>query len=245
MVSLHEAIQHSCNVYFYVLGRKLGIDRIADVAAKFGLGETTGIDLGGEVTGLLPSTEWKRRVLGVPWYPGETISVAIGQGRISVTPLQMARAVGILANGAKMPLHLAEDPERLIPVRQDRITFASQEANLELIRQAMWSSVNEWGTGRGARVAGFDVCGKTGTAQTIGKETESTLSDEVRVKYVPNAWFTGFAPRHDPEIVVAVIIQRGGSGGSAAAPVAGKIFSRYYQKYRQEPDRNLTVALQN
>lgn len=244
-VSLHEAIQHSCNVYFYVLGRKLGIDRIANVAAKFGLGETTGIDLRGEVTGVLPSTEWKRRVLGVPWYPGETISVAIGQGRISVTPLQLARAIGILATGVKMPLHLTEDTDQLVPVRQDRITFASQKANLELIRQAMWSSVNEWGTGRGARVAGFEVCGKTGTAQTIGKEAESTLSDELRVKYVPNAWFTGFAPRHDPEIVVAVIIQRGGSGGSAAAPVAGRIFSRYYQKYRQESDQDLTVALQN
>jgi penicillin-binding protein 2 len=244
-VSLHAAIQHSCNVYFYVLGRKLGVDRIADVAAKFGLGEETGIELRGEVTGLLPSTEWKRRTLGIPWYPGETISVAIGQGRISVTPLQLAKAIGILATGETFSLRLTRDAGLQVRASGDRITLAAQEANFTAIREAMWSSVNEWGTGRGARVAGFEVCGKTGTAQTIGKETEATLAEEVRVKYVPNAWFTGFAPRHDPEIVVAVIIQRGGSGGSSAAPVAGKIFSRYYQKYRQESDQDLKLALQN
>jgi penicillin-binding protein 2 len=244
-VALHEAIQHSCNVYFYVLGRKLGIDRIAGVAAKLGLGETTGIGLRGEVAGLLPSTEWKKKALGIPWYPGETISVAIGQGRISVTPLQLARAIGILATGEIAPLHLLRNPDQQMDSAPMRKTLASQNSDLAPIRQAMWSSVNEWGTGRGARVPGFEVCGKTGTAQTIGKETESTLSDEMKVKYVPNAWFTGFAPRHDPEIVIAVIIQRGGSGGSAAAPVAGKIFSRFYQKTRQDSVQGLEVALQN
>jgi penicillin-binding protein 2 len=245
-VALHEAIRQSCNVYFYLLGQKLGVDRIASVATKFGLGEPTGIDLRGEVAGLLPSSEWKRRVLGVPWYPGETISVAIGQGRISVTPVQLAKAIGILATGKKTPLHLLMNPRQLVlPARRNTVSLDSLEANLVPIREAMWSSVNEWGTSQGARVAGFEVCGKTGTAQTIGKETESTLSDEVRVKYVPNAWFAGFAPEDDPEIVVAVIIQRGGSGGSAAAPVARKIFSKYYQKFRQQSDQNLKVALQN
>jgi penicillin-binding protein 2 len=244
-VALHEAIRQSCNVYFYVLGQRLGIDRIASVATRFGLGEATGIDLHGEVTGLLPSTSWKKRVLGVPWYPGETISVAIGQGRISVTPLQLAKAIGILATGRQSDLHLVAGRSRFEPARRITRALDGLDRNLVPIRNAMWSSVNEWGTGHGARVAGFEVCGKTGTAQTIGKETESTLSDEVRLKYVPNAWFAGFAPLNDPEIVVVVIIQRGGSGGSAAAPVAGKIFSKYYQKSRQQRAQNLELALKN
>lgn len=241
-IALHEAIRQSCNVYFYVLGQKLGIDRIADVASKFGFGEATGIDLRGEVSGLLPSTAWKRQVLGIPWYPGETISVSIGQGRISVTPLQLAKAIGILATGKNVKLHLLAQPSQLEPGPLGSLRLASQDANLNPIRKAMWSSVNEWGTGHGARVAGFEVCGKTGTAQTIGKETESTLSDEVRVKYVPNAWFAGFAPLDDPEIVVVVIIQRGGSGGSAAAPVARKLFSKYYQKFGQKEAPELEMA---
>jgi penicillin-binding protein 2 len=244
-VALHEAIRQSCNVYFYILGQKLGIDRIAAVATKFGFGQLTGIDLRGEVTGLLPSSAWKKRVLGEPWYPGETISVAIGQGRISVTPLQMAKAIGILATGRICPVHLVAEPGRFVPASHDPAELDTPETNLAPIRDAMWSSVNEWGTGHGARVAGFEVCGKTGTAQTIGKETESTLSDEVRVQYVPNAWFTGFAPKDDPEIVVAVIIQRGGSGGSAAAPVAQKVFAAYYEKFRQRKNQNLELALQN
>jgi len=244
-VALHEAIRQSCNVYFYLLGQKLGVDQIARVAKKFGFGEPTGIDLRGETAGLLPSTEWKRRVLGAPWYPGETISVAIGQGRISVTPIQLAKAIGTLSTGLNPQLHLVEKSIQSTQASLTTTGLDSLEANLVPIREAMWSSVNEWGTSRRARVAGFEVCGKTGTAQTIGKKTEATLSEEAKVRYVPNAWFAGFAPQEDPEIVVVVIIQRGGSGGSAAAPVAGKIFAKYYQKSKQKIETNLELALQH
>ncbi|MCK5795255.1 MAG: penicillin-binding protein 2, partial [Anaerolineales bacterium] len=145
-IKLNEALQYSCNIYFYLLGQEMGVDRMAEFSRKFGLGLPTGIDLPNEVSGLVPTTEWKRRVLGEPWYAGETISVSIGQGRFNVTPLQIARAVGILATG-KVPLvHVIKTPypdEGETPVPET--SFASK--NLEAVRNGMWSAVNEWGTG--------------------------------------------------------------------------------------------------
>jgi penicillin-binding protein 2 len=227
-VTYHEAIQHSCNIYFYMLGQKLGIDRITKFSSNLGLGQRTGIDIGNEVTGNVPSREWKQRVFGEPWYPGETISVSIGQGPLDVTPLQLARAMGMVATGLAPQLHLIKSSGVSIDSTVTDLGF-SQE-NLQRVRKAMWSVVNEYGTGRGAKVEGFDVCGKTGTAQLISRETMARLSEEEKKKFEANAWFVGFAPLDDPEIVVTVIIQRGGSGSSAAAPLAGKILRHYYQK---------------
>lgn len=243
MVPLRKAIRESCNVYFYRLGQKLGIDQISEFSRKLGLGHPTGIDLSGEALGLVPSREWKKEHRGEPWYPGETISVAIGQGPIHVTPLQLARLTGILATGKIPPLTLAkvQKPARFGELRQLPVPEFSHE-NLQAIRDAMWSAVNEWGTGRAARVAGFQVCGKTGTAQTINQATRSRLTQEQAEKFEPNAWFVGFAPRNDPRIVVAVIVQRGGEGGSAAAPIARKILLRYYQKQQSAPPKATEVA---
>ena len=162
---------------------------------------------------------------------GETISVAIGQGRINATPLQIARAVGIIATGKIPPIHIVKNPS---PSRDEapipEAGFSPE--NLEAVRKGMWSAVNEWGTGRRAKVDGFNVCGKTGTAQLISREVRETLSDAAKERFTHNAWFAGFAPLENPEIVVAVIVQSGGGGGASAAPIAGKIFDAFYRKTR-------------
>ncbi|HSR49763.1 MAG TPA: penicillin-binding protein 2 [Acidobacteriota bacterium] len=229
-VGLELAIERSCNVYFYQMGRQMPIDTIHHYASQFGLGQATGIDLPGEVTGLLPSTEWKRRVRGEPWYPGETISVSIGQGPINVTPLQLARAIGIAATGRAPRPHLAMRDQAGQEAPVNRLEDFNPR-HIEAIRQGMWRAVNNWGTARAARVDGFDVCGKTGTAQVISRETLEKLSQEEAARFTTNAWFAGFAPRDNPEIVVVALVQQGGGGGAKAAPMAGKLFDLYYRKH--------------
>ncbi len=241
-VTLVDAIQHSCNVYFYLLGQKLGIDELAAFSRRVGLGQPTGIDLAGESAGLVPSPDWKRRTAGRQWFAGETISVAIGQGPVNVTPIQLARAVGVVATGKFPRLHLALDAgEPGADVEPEREPLFSP-GHLQAVREGMWRVVNQQGTGWGARVAGFDVCGKTGTVQTISNVTKAKLSREQAEKFTPNAWFVGFAPRDNPEIVVAVLVQRGGSGGARAAPVAGKIFDLYFKKRQTRPSDSLEMA---
>ncbi|MBI4445381.1 MAG: penicillin-binding protein 2 [Acidobacteria bacterium] len=240
-VNLRRAVQESCNVYFYLLGQKLGISRIKDFSQRLGLGLPTGIDLPGEKVGLIPSEEWKQKYTGQRWYAGETISVAIGQGPISVTPMQLARAIGIMATGTAPAPHLVKESKT---VRAQRVPLPSpdfSDEHMQIIRDAMWSVVNESGTGRAARVPGFEVCGKTGTSQTISQSARARLSKEQAERFNHNAWFVGFAPRDNPEIVVAVIVQRGGGGGAVAAPIAGKILARYHEKH-QNDRRTLQVA---
>jgi len=238
-VALKEAIRRSCNIYFYLLGQEMGVDLMAEYSHRMGLGEATGIDLPNEVSGLVPTTRWKRETLGEPWYAGETISVAIGQGRINATPLQIARAIGIIATGEATKPHLVLNrPGTARSSAGEPVDIALE--NLNLVRQGMWSVVNEWGTGWRAKVEGFDVCGKTGTAQLISRESRESLSDEAKERFTHNAWFAGFAPLAAPEIVVAVIVQSGGGGGASAAPVAGKVFEAYYNKtrgiHKEQPD---------
>ncbi|GAB4242119.1 MAG: penicillin-binding protein 2 [Acidobacteriota bacterium] len=224
-VNLYEAIRNSCNVYFYTLGQRLGIERIAAFAERLGLGQPTGIELPGEVPGIVPSPTWKRLHLGTPWYAGETISVAIGQGALTTTPAQLARAMAAVATGRLVDLHLVKGEQ----VRQRPLQLSSD--HLAVIREAMWRVVNREGTGRAAAVTGFDVCGKTGTAQLVRRETWELLSDEKKQLFAPNAWFVGFAPRDNPWLAVAVIVQQGESGGHTAAPVAGKVFEAAFQLY--------------
>lgn len=244
-VALKEAIRQSCNIYFYLLGREMGVDLMAEYSHRMGLGQATGVDLPNEVAGLVPTTQWKREALGEPWYAGETISVAIGQGRINATPIQIARAIGIIATGKAPRPHVVLAPSGDEDSPAGNTVDLSPE-NLELVRDSMWSVVNEWGTGWRARVEGFDVCGKTGTAQLISRESRETLSDKAKERFTHNAWFAGFAPLESPEIVVAVIVQSGGGGGSSAAPVAQKIFDTYYRKTRdiqeaEQPDQEVAA----
>jgi penicillin-binding protein 2 len=222
-VALHAAIVHSCDVFFYNVGQRLGIDRISYYARHLGLGQRTGIDLPGEESGLVPSEQWKERVFHQKWYPGETISVAIGQGATTVTPLQMAYSIGGIAMGGvfKQPHLLAlsgADPE---------VRFPLAPTTVNQITQAMYGVVNEGGTAQASRLQGIEFCGKTGSAQVISDATRHRIGAK---RFLDNAWFVGFAPRRDPEIVVSVLVQGGLHGGVAAAPVARDIIRAYYQE---------------
>lgn len=232
-LSLTEAIRHSCNVYFYNVGRRLGVDRIAEAAESLGLGEKTGIDLPGEKEGVIPSEAWSRSVRKSPWYPGETISVAIGQGPLVVTPIQVAIHTAILANrGTKVVPHLLKSygDGGAAPAAASGANSSSgaiPAAVLETVVKGMWKCVNEEGTGKGAKVEGFDVCGKTGSTQVIGRESAEKLGKQIK----PHSWFTGFAPRDNPRVVVTVLVEFGGMGGATAAPLAKELFALFREKY--------------
>ena len=223
-LNLKRALQYSCNIYFYELGRRLGIDKIAAFSRKIGLGTATGVDLTGEVPGIVPSREWKKKTTGMPWFAGETISVSIGQGPLLVTPLQVALVLTAISRGQFVQPH----------IRMDRNSPAVQsfpQEPLKTIKDGLWLSVNASGTGRAAHIDGMEVAGKTGTVQIISRTTLEKLTSAQAAKFKPNAWFAGFAPMDDPRIVVAVIIERGGDGGKVAAPIARTIFQAYRQKF--------------
>jgi penicillin-binding protein 2 len=235
-VGLYEAIVNSCNVFFYNVGRRLDIDRIAKFATNMGLGQRTGIDLSGEDTGLIPSREWKARAYKTrtkaeqAWYPSETLDVSIGQGAVAVTPLQAAYAMGGLASGGRLiqphlvdPKFLAEN--NFVAPKLKYNEYHVSASTVDIVAKGMWGVVNEGGTGTRAAVKGFDVAGKTGTAQVVNKKSYG--KDE---SFEDHAWFVGFAPYRNPEIVVAAFVEHGGHGGVTAAPVAHAIFETYYKK---------------
>lgn len=229
-LNLAEAIKNSCNIYFYQVGRRLGIEAIAYTARQLGLGSMTGIDIPGEKEGVVPDPEWKRRTQRTDWFPGETISVSIGQGPIQVTPLQIAVYTAIIANrGQKIKPHLILDKEVVASEQNGPLDNADIDVDhFETVIEGMWRSVNQGGTGHLAMVEGFDVCGKTGSSQIISREK----AQKTGLKMKPHSWFTGFAPRNNPEIVVTVVVEFGGLGGASAAPLAKEIFSLYRDKSR-------------
>jgi penicillin-binding protein 2 len=230
-MNLSDAIKNSCNIYFYSLGRRMGIDQIALAASRLGLGRKTGIDLVGEKEGLVPSSDWKQAALKEPWFPGETISVAIGQGQLQVTPVQIALLTSLVAaRGVPVrPRLVSNVPAAVDPAPQADSLF--KESTFEEIIAGMWRSVNDGGTGAGARVDGFDVCGKTGSTQTMSRESAERLALAGRV-IKTHSWFSGFAPRVDPRIVVTVLVEFGGGGGATAAPVAGRIFALWKERMK-------------
>lgn len=221
---LHKAIVKSCDVFFYNVGNKLGIDNIAHYAELAGLGHKTGIDLPHEAEGTMPSTKWKARTLRQKWYAGETISVSIGQGYVTVTPLQIAAAIGGIATGGMWPTpHVVKNAPHLAPTR--RGDFKAE--NIEKVVAGMYGVVNEGGTGARARLPGLEVCGKTGTAQLAsnqllkGTRLGQTMKD--------TAWFVGFAPRQAPEIVVAALLENG-EFSKLAAPIVRDVVKAYFDK---------------
>ena len=240
-IDLEAGLQYSCNIYFYQLGRNLGIDRIQVFARQFGFGQKTGIDLPGEISGLVPSREWKREMKGTPWYPGETISVSIGQGPILVTPLQMAVAVGAVATGRLVQPHLRRPAPGESRGQPQRL-FAPEQ--LEKIRTGLWRAVNQSGTAWRARVEGFEVAGKTGTVQTIGRASRKRLGPARASRFRSTAWFVGYAPANNPQVVVAVILEGAGSGGAAAAPVAREIL-QFFHSRNAPSDMDLPVMARN
>ncbi len=224
VVQLHKGIVHSCDVYFYNVGNKLGIDTIAKYAEMVGFGRKTGIDLPHEAEGVVPSSRWKMRNFRQKWYAGETISVAIGQGALTVTPLQLAYAIGGLAmGGVWYRPHLVKDPNRVEPPRVAKIN----PENAAKIVYGMYGVVNEGGTGVRARLPGVSVCGKTGSAQLASNQAlQGTKLGQV---LKDNAWFVGFAPCESPEIVVAVLYESG-EHGYLAAPVVRDVIKAYFDK---------------
>ncbi len=235
-VELHRAVVQSCDVFFYNVGKRLGIDRIAYYAYQLGLGHRTGIDLPGEEAGLVPSPEWKERVFRQKWYPGETISVAIGQGAMIVTPLQLARTIGGIAMGG-----VFKTPHLLMSTKTDSDgRFLLEESTVEKITQAMFGVVNEGGTAAGVRLEGIEFCGKTGTAQLISVEGLKRAAGMQR-RFADNAWFVGYAPRRNPEIVVAVLVEQGEHGASAAAPIARDLIRTYYDKKGRREQKQYRV----
>ena len=237
VTNLHDAILKSCDVFFYNVGMRLGIDRLSYYGSKLGVGHKTGIDLPSEEPGLMPSAEWVERVLHRKWYAGEVISVATGQGAVTTTPLQLARMIGGIASGGifKQP-HLLKDAQK---VGEER--FPISESTVEKITDAMYGVVNEsGGTGGHLRLAGIEFSGKSGTAQVIGYDVRAHVVKEK--KFEDNAWFVGYAPRRNPEICVAVLVQESGQhGGEAAGPVVKDIIKAYYDKKNRKSPGQVTA----
>jgi penicillin-binding protein 2 len=228
-MDLVNAIRNSCNIYFYSLGQRMGIVPISTYARLMGLGRKTGIDIPGEKEGLVPDPDWKKKTTGAAWYRGETISVAIGQGPLLVTPLQIAGMTACVANrGVPVTPRLVAG-EGTPGARAERVSLKASA--FESVIKGMWMSVNAEGTGKGARVEGFDVCGKTGSTELISKETAEKLARRGQKVPKTHSWFSGFAPMSDPKVVVTVLVEFGGGGGIAAAPLAGRIFELYRKKY--------------
>jgi penicillin-binding protein 2 len=228
MVTLHEALAQSCNVFFYQVGVRLEIDRIAKWAKRLGLGAAAGIDLPYEASGLVPSPEWKQRTQKLPWYAGETVSVAIGQGQVTVTPLQLARLAAVMASGGRLPTpHLVKAIGGVALRQAPPVETGLKPATLAAIQSGMCAVVNEHGSGWRAQLPDVTVCGKTGSAQVVaharlvrGGATEAMQ---------PHGWFVAFAPAVNPRIALAVLLEHGGSGGETAAPVAREILARFFR----------------
>lgn len=223
-ISLNRAIAKSCNVYFYYVGNKLGIDRIAAIGDLAGLGKPTGIDLPFENRGLLPSAKWKSQVMRQRWFAGETISTVIGQGDLTVTPLQLAHMTGgIAVGGIWHKPHLKTDPAKAAETVRGNFNMD----NVGQVIYGMYNVVNGGGTAPQARIPGFEVCGKTGTAQLASNKFLKGTAAGRAMK--DNAWFVGFAPRTNPEIVVAALFE-GGEHGYNAAPIVRNVMKAYFDK---------------
>lgn len=223
-VNLHKAMAQSCDVYFYMVGNRLGIDKIAEYAEAAGFGKKTGIDLPGEKEGVMPSSRWKIRKLREKWYAGETISVAIGQGYVTSTPLQLAHAIGgLVTGGVWMRPHIVKDAKAAEAARKMEL----RTENVIRVINGMYAVVNEGGTGGASRIPGIEFCGKTGSAQRASNELME--KGKLGAEYKDDAWFVGFAPRSSPEIVVAALFENG-EHGNLAGPIVRDVIKAYFDK---------------
>src|SRR5271157_5005302 len=224
-VGISKAIYQSCDSYFYTLAEKLGIGRIAKYATMLGLGQKTGVDLPQEVSGVMPSEEWKVKNFKQKWYAGETISVGIGQGAVATTPIQLMRAVGAVTSGGVLVRPHVAFPDQFPPgFKQvanygDKVNIGLDEKNWVVITDAMAQVVSGVGTAGRAAVPGIDIAGKTGSAQTVSNDLKKKMGASEKNLYKDNGWFVGVSPRRNPEIVVACLFE-GGEHGALAAAVA-------------------------
>ncbi len=241
-VEIVKGIYQSCDVFFYTLGEKLGIDRIAKYATALGMGQKTGIDLPQEVSGVMPSEQWKIRNFKQKWFAGETISVSIGQGAVAATPIQMARAFGAIASGGRLVRPHVTNPTDLppgiIPAQssQEEVTIPIDPKNWEIITDAMAQVVSPVGTAGASAIKGVDMAGKTGSAQTVSNALKAKMSASDKSKYKDNGWFVGVEPRRNPEIVVCVLEEEG-EHGSLAAHAAASVIQAYVEKQRRHPTK--------
>lgn len=236
-MDLVNAIAQSCDVYFYEVGERLGVDRLAFYARACGLGRPTGVELAGEAAGLIPTAQWKRRNRGENWLRGETLSLVIGQSYNLVTPLQMAMLIASVGNGgtiykpyilAKIETAEGELVSLTKPVKKGRLP--ASEKTLALVQKGLWATVNSRkGTGKIAAIQGVVVAGKSGTAQVISKREGDLKKKSIR-KFRDHAWFVAYAPVENPTIAVAVIVEHGEGGSTKAAPIARAVIETYLGK---------------
>ena len=244
VVDMRTALEKSCNVYFYTLGNMLGVDKIHKWAEKLGLAGTTGIDLPNEQESLVPSTEWKLKRYGERWYPGETISVSIGQGQVTVTPASLAVMISTVANGGtRVTPHIIRAVDEgggwkmaTPPVVADRVAF--KPTTLAALHEGLWRVVNGAGTGVRARIPGRDVSGKTGTAQVISNQGRQAARGSGR-DLRDHGWFVFFAPRDNPQIA-GVIFGEHSEHGYLGAPIAKHVIETYFAKKEGMPLPTLT-----
>ena len=249
ITNLRKAIVESCDVYFYNLALTLQIDRLHEYLTSFGLGRLTGIDIRGELPGLMPSRAWKRRVYHQPWFPGETLITGIGQGFTLATPLQLASITATLSDLGQryqpQVVHAIQEPgteslsiQTAIPSGNVPIAKIEHWHNIIDIMQDVVHSVH--GTARGiSHHLSYRIAGKTGTAQVFGvKQDEEYVAEDIAKKLRDHALFIGFAPADKPRIAVAAIVENGGGGGSVAAPIVRKVMDYYLLKSDVPPDAN-------
>ncbi|MDI6854987.1 MAG: penicillin-binding protein 2 [Deltaproteobacteria bacterium] len=229
-MNLHSALVHSCDIYFYNVGRRLGIERIAKWSRRFGLGAPTGLKLDKEMPGLVASPAWKLSRFGWAWQEGDTVSVSIGQGYNLATPLQMAQVMAALANGGTIYepqlVERVESPAGELLFQAKPVVkshLGADPKNIALVQKGLLGVVND-GTGRGARLPYLQAAGKTGTSQVVGLEKEKAKKKE----YQNHAWFVAYAPFEEPRIAMAVLVEHGGGGGAVAAPLAKRLMSAYF-----------------
>ena len=239
-IDLRHAIEQSCDVYFYTVGNMVGVDKINKWATLLGLGVKSGIDLPNEVQGLVPSTEWKREKMHEKWYAGETISVSIGQGQVSLTPVSMAVYMATLANGGtRVTPHLLKAVDdgsgsgwKAVPPPPAQSKIEIDPQKLQAIRDGLWMVVNAAGTGGTARIAGHDVSGKTGSAQVISNTGRAAAKTTKNLR--DHGWFVFFAPRDDPKIAGVVFAEHGIHGGNAAR-ITHHILDTFFAKQEGRP----------
>jgi penicillin-binding protein 2 len=244
-VDLVDAIVQSCDVYFYSLGELLGVDKIAEYSYKFGLGEVTGIDLEYEKQGLIPTIEWKKRALNSDWFSGETISISIGQSYTLVTPLQITAVTAAIANGERVPIpQLLERVEgedgkiirEYMPQIKKELDISKE--TIAVLKEGMFGVINSSeGTARGSKPKTVTAAGKTGTVQVFSTK-KITFSEEEGIPYelIDHAWFTCYAPAEKPKIAVTILVEHGGHGAEAAAPIAKKIIDYYFGVIKGDDD---------
>jgi penicillin-binding protein 2 len=239
-VDLTKAIYQSCDVFFYTLAEKLGIDRVSKYATAMGLGQKTGIDLPEEASGVMPSEEWKLRNFKQKWYAGETISVGIGQGAVATTPVQLMRAIAAISMDGRMVVPHVASPTGLPPEYLETHHYTDvtnvpiNPDGFNLITDAMARVLLPEGTAPSAHVPGVDIAGKTGSAQIVSLAVRALHQNNEALNQ--NGWFVGFTPRRNPDIIVAVLFE-GGEHGKLAARLATQVIKAYVDKQRRQPTK--------